>query len=122
MLILCNIIKIAEDAYMADEAIINIVRRYLDILNENGIRAEKAILYGSYARGDAGEYSDIDILVLSEQFDQDRWEKNSQLWRLTLDADMRIQPIPVGVRQFLEDDESIVIEMARREGIAITRN
>jgi len=107
---------------MADKSIIDAIQRYLNVLYENGISTEKAILFGSHARGDAREYSDIDVLVLSDRFDHDRWADNSQLWRLTLEADTRIQPIPVGVRQFIEDDESVVIEMARREGVEIKRS
>ena len=38
------------------------------------------------------------------------------LWRIAGHTDSRIEPIPVGVRQFMEDDSSAIIEMARREG------
>jgi hypothetical protein len=31
-------------------------------------------------------------------------------------TDSRIEPIPCGERQRLEDDESVMIEVARREG------
>ena len=97
--------------------------KIVNILNvENGINAQKAVLYGSYARGDARKYSDIDILVLAEEFDRDRWARVDDLWVLTLKADTRIQPIPVGIRQLAEDDESHISEVARREGIEIKRN
>lgn len=107
---------------MVNQSIIDAIRKYINVLNENGINAEKAILFGSYARGDAKELSDIDILVISEDFDRDRWSREDEMWELTLDADSRIQPIPVGVKQFIEDDSSVAIEMARREGIEIKRN
>ena len=107
---------------MADRAVIELVRRYLTALWENGIEAEKAVLFGSQARGDARPDSDIDILVLADEFDRDRWGKESELWRLTLKADSRIQPIPAGVKQFLDDDTSPVIAIARREGLEIRRN
>lgn len=107
---------------MVDESIVNIIRGYLEVLAKNGINAEKAILFGSYARGDARKYSDIDILVLAEEFDRDRWSHEDELWKLTLKADTRIQPIPVGVRQYIEDDGSHIIEVARREGVEINRH
>ena len=54
---------------MVDPEVIVLVRRYLDVLAEHGIQAEKAILFGSQARGTARPDSDIDILVLAEEFD-----------------------------------------------------
>ena len=107
---------------MVDQAVIDSIKRYLDVLVEHGINAQKAILFGSYARGDARTSSDIDILVLAEEFDHNRWSKEDELWKLTRKTDLRIQPVPVGPVQFIEDDVSPVIEMARREGIEITRN
>jgi predicted nucleotidyltransferase len=93
----------------------------LDILVEHGIQAEKAILFGSQARGTARPHSDIDILVMAKEFDRNRWKRMNQLWRLTVKAGFGLQPIPVGPKQFIEDDVSTVIEMARREGIEIKR-
>ena len=106
---------------MVDPEIIKLVQRYLDVLVEHGIQAEKAILFGSQARGQARPDSDIDILVMAKEFDRDRWGKEDELWRLTLKAGYRLQPIPVGPKQFREDDVSTVIEMARREGVEIKR-
>jgi predicted nucleotidyltransferase len=104
---------------MVDQAVIQAVRHYLEVLAANGINASKAILFGSQARGTARPESDIDILVLAKEFDRNRWAKESKLHILTLQADYRLQPIPVGIKQFRQDDVSPVIEMARREGIEI---
>jgi len=38
------------------------------------------------------------------------------LWRIAARTDSRIEPIPVGERQYQEDDSSAIIEIARREG------
>jgi len=106
---------------MVDKSVIQAVRHYLEVLAANGINASKAILFGSQTRGTSRPESDIDILVLAKEFDRNRWAKESKLHILTLQADYRLQPIPVGIRQFLKDDVSPVIEMARREGIEIKR-
>ena len=45
-----------------------IVVRYKQELRRLGIKVKKVILYGSYARGNAKEYSDIDLIVISEDF------------------------------------------------------
>ncbi len=104
---------------MADPEVIRTVRRYLSVLRQHGIPATGAILYGSHARGSAHPDSDIDVLVVSPAFDLDRWSRDEELWRLTLKADVRIEPVPVGQRQLLEDQTSPLLEIARREGIRI---
>lgn len=104
---------------MVDPEVIQAVRRYLSVLRQHDIPATGAVLYGSHARGAAHTDSDIDVLVVSPAFDSDRWSRDRELWRLTLQVDARIEPIPVGQRQLLEDQTSPLVEMARREGVAI---
>ena len=104
---------------MVDPAVIRTVRRYLAVLREHTVPATRAILYGSHARGTARPDSDIDVLVVAPAFDRDRWSHDVDLWRLTLNVDARIEPVPVGQQQFLEDQTSPIVQMARREGIGI---
>ncbi len=46
-----------------------IIARFCEQLQQMGIRVEKAILFGSRARGEGGEASDIDVLVVSSDFE-----------------------------------------------------
>ncbi|MCD6328158.1 nucleotidyltransferase domain-containing protein [bacterium] len=104
---------------MVDQTVVRIIREYLAVLKEHQIPASCAVLYGSYARGDQRKESDIDVLVVSEVFDKDwpRW--NQLLWELVIYADYRIEPMPVTQSQFETDNTSMIIEMARQEGIVI---
>jgi predicted nucleotidyltransferase len=102
--------------------VIRTIRRYLAVLRQHDIPATGAVVYGSHARGTARPDSDIDVLVVSPAFDSDRWSRDQELWRLTLKVDARIEPVPVGQRQFLADQTSPLVEIARREGIAIDEN
>jgi len=43
-------------------------RKLIDLLESEGIRVEAAFLFGSRARGDAIAASDIDLVVVSEDF------------------------------------------------------
>lgn len=45
-----------------------IIRDFAEALKEQGLKVEKIILFGSQARGDAMEDSDIDLLVVSPDF------------------------------------------------------
>ena len=75
------------------------------------------VVYGSQATGQADRWSDIDLLVVSPRFDaQHTWEDTRLLWHIAAQTDNRIEPIPVGVRQFVEDDSSAILEIARRAG------
>jgi len=47
----------------------DIVERYCDKLGQMGIHVEKAILFGSHAHGRSREGSDIDVLVVSSDFE-----------------------------------------------------
>ena len=106
---------------MVEPAIVGVIQNYLAAVRRAGIRVSRAILYGSYARGDAQPDSDVDILVIAPEFD-DPYSKNriDLLWTLRAQTDSRIEPIAVGERQWREDDASIIIEMARREGQEIS--
>ena len=45
-----------------------IIERYKEELRKLGIRPQRVILYGSYAGGHPREDSDIDLIVISEDF------------------------------------------------------
>jgi hypothetical protein len=105
---------------MADPTIIDIVQRYLRNLAQHGIVARMGILFGSYASGHPGQWSDIDLVVVSAAFDGtfSRDAINS-LWRVAARTDSRIEPIPCGERQWVEDEVTPIIEIARREGVQV---
>ena len=54
-----------------------LVKQYIKELRKIHINPEKILLYGSYAKGNAHTYSDIDLLVISKDF-----KKSKPLTRL----------------------------------------
>ena len=106
---------------MVDEAIVKAVRRYLRAVHDGGIPVRCGVIFGSHATGRAHRWSDIDLLVVSPSFDgQHKRRDVDRLWHITVTTDSRIEPIAVGERQWLEDDTSPIIEIARREGQVVT--
>jgi predicted nucleotidyltransferase len=49
---------------MVEDAIIKSVKKYLNELLRLGIPVQYGILFGSYARGNNQQWSDIDLLVI----------------------------------------------------------
>ncbi len=105
---------------MVDEAIVDVVRRYLHALPAVGIHPSRAVLFGSFARGDTHEYSDIDLVVIAPEFDVSRsTDMRKKLWRATLQADHRIEPVACGEEEWETDGGRPILEYARREGVVI---
>ena len=88
-------------------------------LREDGITAEKVILYGSFARGDSREYSDIDVAVVSPQFGHDRFEEGLRLRAIAATVDSRIEPVPVSSRAYAKDTWVPLIWTIRTQGVEI---
>lgn len=102
---------------MVNEAVVSVVKQYLQILVEQGIPVQQGVIFGSYASGQPDAWSDIDLLVVSPRFDSERTREDiNLLWRIAARTDSRIEPIPVGSQQFKTDDSSAIVEIARREG------
>lgn len=105
---------------MVESAIIDIVKRYLAALSGLGIHARRAVLFGSFARGDASEWSDIDLIVIAPELDGERsLETVKKLWRATAAADDRIEPIPCGEREWDTEGRRPILDIARKEGVMI---
>lgn len=105
---------------MVENAVVSAVRRYLSVLPTVGIHASRAVLFGSFARGEADQYSDIDLVVIAPEFDTEReFDTIKNLWEITLLADNRIEPIPCGEQEWESGDGRPIIEIARREGVVI---
>ncbi|MGA2298185.1 MAG: nucleotidyltransferase domain-containing protein, partial [FCB group bacterium] len=51
------------------EHILEIIRKFIAEALKDNIHIERAVLFGSYAKGTNHEYSDIDLAVVSEDFE-----------------------------------------------------
>ncbi len=105
---------------MADKSVIDIISEYLAHLPGYGIHPSKAVLFGSYARGDADEWSDIDVLIIAPEFDTKYdMELVQQLWGATRTSDIRIEPIPCGQKEWEIEEGRPILDIARQEGVLI---
>ncbi|RJS79011.1 nucleotidyltransferase domain-containing protein [Methanophagales archaeon] len=86
-----------------------------------GKQLKGIILFGSYARGDSTEGSDIDIIVLLERMEDPVAEKEKffdAIWQLDLKYDTVISVLPFDEYQFKMRRLPVILN-AKKEGIFI---
>jgi uncharacterized protein len=74
-----------EKALESAEKYARIVSKY--------IKADKIVLFGSYAKGTWTEFSDIDIAIIVNEIPDDYLAVAKLLNKLTRDVDFRIEPV-----------------------------
>jgi len=96
------------------------VSEYIRILNDSGLLIDKAFLFGSAARNDWTEGSDIDVMLVSRRFDDSSDDlAYGLIWKLTRRVDRRIEPFAVGLSRFDNDEVSPLLQIVKKEGIPI---
>ena len=92
-----------------------------DVKDLYGDRLRAVVLFGSWARGDAGADSDIDLLVVLDTVESRREEMGHMsdiLWRHSLRNDTVVTELPVSDSDYRTSDEPVLVR-ARSEGIAL---
>ena len=105
---------------MAKAEVIELLKKYILLLNSNGISVYKAFLFGSYSTNTATEASDIDVMIVSEKYDETDDEAVGKIWKLTRMVSTKIEPFLIGKNKFISDDNSPLIEQIKRQGIELT--
>jgi predicted nucleotidyltransferase len=86
---------------MFEKKIDNIIHAYLNELSHQGINVKQIFLYGSQARGTARIDSDIDLIVVSQDFARmtpaEKWQK---LGKATLTLNEPIEVLPYTPLEF----------------------
>ena len=99
-----------------DEIMI-IVRRYITELVESNVHLKSAILFGSYATGNYREFSDIDVALISDDFQGVRFFDKQRIMKPTLAIDHRIDPLPFRTKDFKENN--LLVKEILETGIRI---
>ena len=77
-----------------------LVNKYIKELQKNGFPILEAIIFGSYAKGNPKEESDIDVALVSPAFSGDRFADRRNIVPLRRKIDTRIEPIPFRPEDF----------------------
>ena len=104
-------------AIRTTEEIREIVRRYYTILLKAGLPLEKVILFGSYARCEQKENSDIDIAVVLKEYSSDRFNTRLTLMKYSREFEEVIEPHPFLASEF--DNSDPFVSEILKHGIEI---
>jgi len=102
---------------MAKNEVIAILTSYLNLLRAEGITVDKAFLYGSYLSNSVSNDSDIDLLIVTEDGNDDYLA--GKIWNLTKKVNSRIEPFLVDTNRFYSNDNSPLVDLVKRTGLEI---
>lgn len=104
-----------------DKAIQQFVEGVIEMF---GNRAIKIILYGSYARGDFDNSSDIDIMILTDFTEKEIVEYGEKIWEFAYDIELEnnvlISPLIKNINNFNYWLEALPFyENVQKEGVVL---
>ena len=102
---------------MDKTTVLALARQYADEVVKE-MSPDKVLLFGSYAKGNAREESDIDIAVIFDGFTGDWFQTCTRLSSLTWDVSTCIEPVLLDSR----DDKSGFVEEVLRTGELVYQN
>lgn len=103
----------------------DVLSRYvIELQKIYGAHLQSVILYGSYARGDFTEESDVDIMILLDLPDEEiksyRHQLSEQTFDFNMDFDLDIKPIAKSKEHFMKWVENYPFYAnVNREGVKL---
>ena len=89
--------------------ILNSINKFIKEIRKH-YNITSIILFGSYAKGTQTDTSDIDIAVISDDF-EDIYDCMANLMGMTWDIDARIEPHPIKKKDFDEVSDYLIKEI-----------
>ncbi len=81
-----------------------IISEYLAALSAHGFQIEDANLFGSYAKGNANQWSDIDLAVVSNEFDGVRFTDKNKIRKIAIAISSDLEILPFNPKDFTRQD------------------
>jgi len=99
---------------MDNKEVIDKLKMYKKLLSKH-MEFDEMILFGSYARGNAREDSDVDVAVVVKTLTGDYFSTRPLLWRIRREVDDRIEPVLIEKTH----DESGFLSEIMKTGVVI---
>ena len=98
---------------MGKKDVLNILRHLKELLEQNKVHVDRLILFGSWAQGTQKEGSDIDVVVVSNDFNgKDYWTRINILSDAIYQVFAPIQAVAMTPQEW-ESKESPVCDFAQ---------
>lgn len=78
---------------------IKIIKKYIKFLQENNYEIQKAYIFGSYAKGNYDDNSDIDLAIILKNL-KNGFKIQVDLMKIRRKFDTRIEPHPFDEKDF----------------------
>jgi predicted nucleotidyltransferase len=104
---------------MAKREVIELLKKYIILLKAEGISVDRAFLFGSYLNDTATDSSDIDVMIVSDIYDETDDVTVGKIWNLTRKINTKIEPFLIGKNKFRDDSLSPLVNMVKTKGIEI---
>lgn len=85
-----------------------IVEKFVGLVSEE-IPVKAVWLFGSYATGNAHEYSDIDLAIVSDEFSGSRFDDRKKMNKFVAKTSVDLELHPYKTDQFNEEDAFVRI-------------
>ena len=95
---------------MVEKSIDDIIQKYVEKICEN-YEVHAIILFGSYAKGTNNDSSDIDIAVITDDFENDIIDEELNLMRLRRKIDTRIEPHLIRIKDYMNASTPFIQEV-----------
>jgi predicted nucleotidyltransferase len=102
----------------AKDISVKTARLFIDSLRESGIDVSEAYLFGSVAKGSADKDSDIDLAVVSRDFQGIRYHDIKKISKHRRKVDLRLEIHPFS-RQEVEQDPPQFFLKIKQDGMRI---
>jgi len=103
---------------MTNQGAVKTAKEYLQLVQNSGIKLERAYLFGSQALGTMRQDSDIDLCVVSADFSDDRQTERVRLMNLRNDQTDMVEPHPIKSEDF-DDRLNFFASEIKRTGVSL---
>lgn len=97
---------------------LSLSHKFISRVQREGVVLDHAYLFGSFARGKTWEGSDIDVCLVSSDFQRNLTSQRYKILRSAVELDPRLEPVMYTPREFANKYDSLAAEV-KQFGISL---